>query len=76
MFTKVWLELRYGTQGQGITLCRLDTPYLLQVFKRCALMKANQLAEESQDIDDVIHFIDEIELTKLQRLLEDLIPDE
>ena len=73
---KVWLELRYGIPGHGVTLCRLDTPYALQVFKRCALVQAKQLAEESKGIDDIIHFLDEIELEKVQTLLGKLIPGE
>ncbi|MBE9515077.1 MAG: hypothetical protein IMY79_02945 [Chloroflexi bacterium] len=71
---QVWAELRYGVKGQGITLCRLDNPYLLRVFKQCALAKATQLAQESEAADEIIHFLDQIELEKLQALLELLIP--
>lgn len=72
---QIWVELKYGIKGQGVSLCRLDTPYLLLVFKRCALGRAKQLAEESEGVDEIIHFQDQAELQKLQKLLDMLIPD-
>ncbi len=72
---KVWVELKYGVKGQGITICRLDSPYLLSVFKRCALQKAEQFTLQSNGVDDVIHLHDELELGRLEKMLELLIPD-
>jgi hypothetical protein len=74
MIGQVWVELRYGVSGQGIALCKTDNPYLLKVFKRCALERASQLAVESDGIDAVIHIQDEAELERLEKLLAMLIP--
>ena len=71
---QVWAELRYGVSGQGIALCKTDNPYLLRVFKRCALERASQLAEESDGVDAIIHLQDEAELERLKKLLAMLIP--
>ena len=73
---QVWVELKYGIKGQGISLCRLDNPYLLLVFKRCALSRAKWLAEESEGVDEIIHFQDQAELERLEKLLDLLIPAE
>ena len=72
---RIWAELKYGLKGHGITICKLDSPYLLRVFKRCVLQRAKQLEEESSGVDDIIHLHDELELGKIERLLEILIPD-
>jgi len=73
---QIWLELKYGVKGHGIALCRLDTPYLLQAYKKCALARARHLAEESRGIDEVIHFQDQTELERLQKLFNLVIPEE
>ena len=72
---EVWIELKYGMRGQGITICRLDHPYLLSVFKRCALRRAEQFVSQSEGLDQIVHYHDELELGKLEKLLERLIPD-
>jgi hypothetical protein len=72
---EVWVELKYGLKGQGITVCRLDHPYLLRAFKRCALQRAEQFAVQSEGANDVIHLHDELELERLQKLLDKLMPD-
>lgn len=71
---KVWVELKYGVKGEGITICRLDNPYLLRVLKRCALQRAKQFTHQSNGVDDIIHLHDELELEGLEKLLEKLIP--
>ena len=72
---KAWVELKYGVTGQGITICRSDSPYLLRVFKRCALQRAKQFANQSYEVDPIIHLHDDLELEKLEKLLGLLIPD-
>lgn len=72
----VWAELRYGVKGQGVALCRLDNPYLLKVFRQCALSRAERLAHESEGIDEVIHAQDQLELERLKKILDLIIPDE
>lgn len=72
---EVWVELKYGVKGQGITICRLDNPYLLRVFKRCALQRAEQFANQSYGVDPIIHLHDDLEFKKLDQLLDELIPD-
>ncbi|MFC1934885.1 hypothetical protein ACFLXZ_01035 [Chloroflexota bacterium] len=71
---QVWAELKYGLKGQGVTICRLDSPVLLRAFKRSALRKAKQSAHQSNGVDEVIHLHDELELERLEQLLEKLIP--
>jgi hypothetical protein len=73
MSMRVWVELKYGLKGHGITICKLDSPYLLQVFKRCALQRAEQFQDQSKGVDEIIHLHDELELRKIERLLEKLI---
>ena len=73
---KVWCELKYGLEGQGVVLCKLDNPYLLKVFKGCALQQALRNIEESNGVDEVIHLQDRMELERLERLLNLLIPEE
>lgn len=71
----VWVELKYGVGGKGVTICRLDHPYLLVAFKRCALRRAKEFTNQSEGVDNVIHLKDRLELEKLEKLLELLIPD-
>jgi hypothetical protein len=72
----VWVELKYGMKGQGVTICKLDDPYLLMVFKRCALRRGERYAEESEGVDEVIHLQDQMELKRLEKVLNILIPEE
>jgi len=72
---KVWVELRYGA-GPGVSLCRVNNPYLLRVFKECALGKAKQLVEESAAIDEIIHLQDQAELERLEKILTVVIPND
>ena len=71
---EVWAELKYGIKGHEITICRLDTPYILRVFKRCALQRAEQFSNQSEKADEIIHLHDELELERLEKLLEKVIP--
>ena len=71
---EVWAELKYGTKGHGITICKVDTPYILKVFKRCALQRAEQFSNQSEKADEIIHLHDELELERLRKLLEKLLP--
>ncbi len=73
---QVWVELRYGVDGQGLTLCKSRDPQLLQVFKQYALEKANRLAEQSKRIDKVVYLQDKAEVERLQKLLPLVIPDD
>ena len=73
---QVWCELKYGLKGQGVALCKLDNPYLLKIIKSCALQQALRNTEESNGVDEVIHLQDEMELERLERLLNLLIPEE
>lgn len=72
----VWLELRYGTGGQGIALCKLDNPHLLVLFRRYALERAERNVGESEGVDQIIHLQDQMELERLERLLDLVIPRE
>jgi len=72
---KTWVELKYGVTGQGITICWSDSPYLLRVFKRCTLQRAEQFANQSDGVDPIIHLHDDLELRKLTKLLDELIPN-
>ncbi len=72
---QIWVELRYGL-GPGIPLCRTDNPYLLKVFKQCAIAKAEQRVAESEGVDEVIHYQDRAELERLGNILSLVIPDE
>lgn len=72
---KAWVELKYGVMGQGITICRSDSPYLLRVFRRCALQRAEQFANQSDGVDSIIHLHDDLEFKKLVKLLDELIPN-
>ncbi len=71
----VWIELKYGVGEKGVTICRLDHPYLLAAFKRCALRRAKEFTDQSEGIDNIIHLKDRLELENLETLLELLIPD-
>lgn len=71
----VWAELKYGLKGHGITICKLDNPYLLRAFKRCAIQKAEEFSNQSDGADDIIHLHDEMELQRLRKLLEKLVPN-
>ena len=70
----VWVELRYGL-GPGICICRADDPYLLQVFRRCAITRGNQKYEQSHGVDEVINLIDLFDTQKLKGLLDMVIPE-
>ncbi|MFC2027460.1 hypothetical protein ACFLU3_02110 [Chloroflexota bacterium] len=72
---EVWVELRYGP-GPGISLCRMSHPYLLMVFKQCAIAKAQERVAESLGVDEVIHYQDRAELERLDNILSLVIPDE
>ena len=70
----IWCELKYGPRSGGITLCKLDDPRLLSVFKDSALKRAREHVEESKGVDEVVHLQDEMELERLERLLGLLVP--
>ena len=72
---QAWLELRYGLKGLGITLCKSNNPQLLKVFKEYALSEAEQMTKESEGVDQVIHYVDQAELERLNKLLGLLVPD-
>ena len=76
MVGQVWIELRYGVGGQGLTLCKSQHPPLLQAFKQEALERASRLAQESKRIDKVVYLQDKAEVERLQKLLPLLIPED
>jgi len=76
--TNVWCELKYGDyeKGAGISICELDNPYLIRVFRNCALSRAQRWAEQSNGVDKVIHAHDLKELERLQEVFSLLMPDQ
>ena len=71
---RTWLELKYGTPKAAITLFRLDDPTLLRAFSQKALKEARWKAEESQFIDPVLGVIDGLEVQKIERVLDLVVP--
>jgi len=72
--TQVWCELRYGMKGSNITLCRLNDPEVLSVFRQKALEKALRDAQESEGVDEVVHLQDKTELMRLKGLFDLITP--
>ena len=73
--SNVWLELKYGQGGAGLTVCRLDDLQLLRTGKRTALNRAKDRLRESEPLDPVIALMDRFDLDKLETVLDALIPE-
>ena len=70
-----WIELRYGWGLKGTPIAQTGNPKLLQEAKRVILAEAERKATISKQVDTVLGSIEELELVKLQRILDMIIPD-
>lgn len=74
MAPQVWTELRYGTNTNSIRLAKLSDPELLATFRERALERARIDAQESAGVDPVIHLEDKLEVTRLKKLFDLIVP--
>ncbi len=72
--TKIWTELRYGTEKNSIRLAKSADPEVITAFRDRALEQARKDARESRGLDPIIHSEDKAELTRLQRLFSLISP--
>lgn len=75
MSPSVWTEVRYGTLTSSVRLARLQDREVLAAFRDRALERARLDAEESRNIDPVIHIEDQAELRRLEQLFRVIAPD-
>ena len=74
MVTRCWLEIVYDWGDEGLTLARTTNPGLLALAKQQAMQEAESRLAISQQVDEIISLLDQIELERLQRTLSMLIP--
>ena len=71
-----WIELRYGWGLKGVAIAQTGNPAILRQVKQVILAEAKRKTEISRQVDTTLGFIQEQEYTKLQQILDTVMPED